>query len=84
MAMNSVDGQDTDRNTFRKVFSNVLPFPKGMGQLILDGAFATSIATLHSDPPLNPANRCNHAVRCPFLVTAYYNVAQPVALLMSA
>lgn len=67
MAMNSFDGQDADRNIFRKVFSNILPFPKHPGQIVLDGGFAVSIATLHSFPSLNPADRCNHAVHSPLL-----------------
>ena len=67
MAMNSFDGQDADRNIFRKVFSNILPFPQHPGQIVLDGGFAVSIATLHSFPSLNPEDRCNHAVLYPLL-----------------
>ncbi len=63
VALNSLDGQHADRNVFSLPMSNVLPKPQSVPSVILNGAFAVSITSLHStdkDPFIDhdPADRC--------------------------
>ena len=63
VALNSLDGQAEDRNVFSLPMSNVLPRPASVPSVILNGAFAVAIASLHStdkDPFIDhePADKC--------------------------
>ncbi len=63
VALNSLEGQGADRNVFSLPMSNVLPKPASVRNVIINGAFAISIASLHSadkDPFIDhdPADKC--------------------------
>jgi len=78
VALNSLDGQAEDRNVFSLPMSNVLPRPASVPSVILNGAFAVAIASLHStdkDPFIDhePADKCALGQGC-LCVCGIWNV----------
>ena len=50
VCLHSADGQDTDVNYFRNVFSSIFPPPQSTAMKAIDAAFTVSIKTLPGPP----------------------------------